>query len=74
MKTYQDTMKKEGVSGRMDLEKQFHTLGKMEARVPEVKGQIQAQEKGLDLFGTIRRALNRQEGTCRENENDSNDI
>ncbi|MEK4014036.1 hypothetical protein ABEI56_25530 [Peribacillus castrilensis] len=42
---YQDSMKKEGVSGRMDLEKQFHTLGEMEARVPEFKGQIQSQEK-----------------------------
>ncbi|MFK9115682.1 hypothetical protein ACJEBK_02185 [Peribacillus frigoritolerans] len=42
---YQDSMKKEGISGRMDLEKQFHTLGEMEARVPEFKGQIQSQEK-----------------------------
>ncbi|MFJ8071480.1 hypothetical protein ACIQZD_21415 [Peribacillus sp. NPDC096447] len=50
---YQDMMKKEGVSGRMDLEKQFHTLGKMEARVPAFKDQILAQAKGLALFGAI---------------------
>ncbi|WP_081092367.1 MobQ family relaxase, partial [Peribacillus simplex] len=43
----QGLMEKEGVSERKDLEKQLHTLGKMEARVPEFKGQIQAQEKGL---------------------------
>ncbi|MEK4014033.1 hypothetical protein ABEI56_25510 [Peribacillus castrilensis] len=51
--TYQDSMEKEGVSGRVDLEKQLYTLGKMEARVPAFKGQIQAQEKGIDLFGSI---------------------
>ncbi|WP_185113061.1 hypothetical protein, partial [Peribacillus simplex] len=38
---------------RKDLEKQLHTLGKMEARVPEFKGQIQAQEKGLGLLEGI---------------------
>ncbi|MBT2719015.1 MobQ family relaxase [Bacillus sp. ISL-57] len=49
----QDSMKKEGVSGRKDLEKQFHTLGKMEARVPAFKDQIQSQEKGLGLLEGI---------------------
>lgn len=43
----QDSMKKEGVSGRKDLEKQFHTLGGMKARVPAFKDQIHSQEKGL---------------------------
>ncbi|MDP1420384.1 hypothetical protein Q8G35_18840 [Peribacillus simplex] len=50
-------MKKEGVSGRKDLEKQFHTLGKMETRVPAFKDQIQSQEKGLDLLGAIMKCV-----------------
>ncbi|MBT2602040.1 MobA/MobL family protein [Bacillus sp. ISL-53] len=53
----QDSMKKEGVSGRRDLEKQFHTLGKMEARVPAFKNQIQSQEKGLNLLGAIMKGV-----------------
>ncbi|MBT2602020.1 MobA/MobL family protein [Bacillus sp. ISL-53] len=53
----QDSMKKEGVSGRMDLEKQLHTLGEMEARVPAFKDQIQSQEKGIDLLGTIMKGV-----------------
>ncbi|MEK4536653.1 MobQ family relaxase [Peribacillus sp. FSL K6-1552] len=55
--SYQDSMKKEGISGRVDLEKQFHTLVKMEARVPALKGQIQSQEKGLDLLGAIMKGV-----------------
>lgn len=42
---YQDSMKKEGISRRTDFEKQFNTLGKMEARVPEFNNQIQIPRK-----------------------------
>lgn len=55
--TYQDSMKKEGVSGRKDLEKQFHNLGKMEAGVPAFKDQIQSQEKGIDLLDAIMKGV-----------------
>lgn len=53
----QDAMKKAGVSGRKDLEKQRYTLGKMEARVPAFKGQIQSQEKSLGLLGAIMKGV-----------------
>ncbi|MGE7880305.1 MobQ family relaxase [Peribacillus muralis] len=53
----QDSMKKEGVSGRRDLERQFHTLGEMEDRVPAFKEQIQAQEKGLGLLESIMKGI-----------------
>ncbi|WP_336866964.1 MobQ family relaxase [Peribacillus frigoritolerans] len=55
--TYQASMRKEGVSGRRELEKQFNTLGKMEDRVPVFKGQIQSQEKGLDLLDAIMKGV-----------------
>ena len=55
--TYQDSMKKEGVSGRKDLEKQFHNLGKVEAGVPAFKDQIQSQEKGIDLLDAIMKGV-----------------
>lgn len=50
---YHDYMKKEGISGRIDLEKQTDILSKMEAKVPEFKGQIQSQEKGMGLLNAI---------------------
>ncbi|MFJ7640720.1 MobQ family relaxase [Peribacillus sp. NPDC097225] len=53
----QEAMKKEGVSGRKDLEKQRNTLGKMEARVPAFKDQIQSQEKSLGLLGAIMKGV-----------------
>ncbi|MGY3316862.1 hypothetical protein ACV242_005484, partial [Peribacillus simplex] len=55
--SFQDSMKKEGVSGRKDLEKQLLTLGKMEDRVPAFIDQIQSQEKGLNLLGAIMKGV-----------------
>ncbi|TVZ76107.1 hypothetical protein FB379_14115 [Aeribacillus composti] len=45
---YKFYMENEGVSGRTDFEKQVDQLGKMEARVPEFKGQFESFEKWVD--------------------------
>jgi len=54
---YQYYMEKEGVSGRVDFEKQVDQLGKMEARVPEWKSQIESLEKGLGLLNAVLKGL-----------------
>lgn len=45
----QGFLKKEGVSGSAD----FYTVGKMEAKLPQVERQIKAQESGLGLLEGI---------------------
>ncbi|WP_243291894.1 hypothetical protein [Bacillus sp. FJAT-47783] len=50
-------MEKEGVSGRVDFEKQVDQLDKMEARVPEWKSQIESLEKGLGLLDAVLKGL-----------------
>ncbi|MGG4264380.1 MobQ family relaxase [Peribacillus simplex] len=54
---YKILIKKEGISGRKDLKKQWNTLGEMEARVPAFKDQIQSQEKGLSLLEGIMKGI-----------------
>jgi len=55
--SYKSYMKKEGISGRVDFEKQTNILGKMEAKVPEFKGQIESQEKGLGLLDAVMKGI-----------------
>jgi hypothetical protein len=55
--SYTNYMQKEGITERADFEKQVDTLGKMEARVPEFKGQIQSQEKGLGLLDVVMKGI-----------------
>lgn len=55
--SYQSYMKKEGISGRVDFEKQVVTFGKMEAKVPEFKEQIQSHERGLGLLEAVMQGL-----------------
>jgi MobA/MobL family len=50
---YHDLMKKEGVSGRTDFEKQTGILGRLEAQTPQIKDQVQAQEKGLGILEAV---------------------
>lgn len=54
---YRDLMKKEGISGRVDFEKQTDILGKMENKVPNFKGQIQSQHKGVDVLDAIMKGI-----------------
>lgn len=54
---YKFYMENEGVSGRTDFEKQVDQLGKMEARVPEFKGQIESFEKGLGLSDAVLKGI-----------------
>lgn len=55
--SYKNYMQKEGITGRADFEKQVDHLGKMEVRVPEYKGQIQSQEKGLGLLDAVMKGI-----------------
>lgn len=48
-----DYMLKEGVSGRVDFDKQVEIFSKIEANVPEFKGKIHSQETGLGLLDVI---------------------
>jgi hypothetical protein len=50
-------MQKEGITGRADFKKQVDQLSKIETRVPEFKGQIQSQEKGLGLLDAIMKGI-----------------
>ena len=50
---YHDLMKKEGVSGRDDFEKQTGILGRLEAQVPQIKEQIQAQQAGIGILEAV---------------------
>ena len=55
--SYQFYMKKEGITGRADYEKQVNTLDKVEAEIPEFKSQIQSQQTGLNVFDTIAKGI-----------------
>jgi hypothetical protein len=55
--SYQDLIKKEEVSGRTDFKNQIDALGKMEARIPEFKGQIQSQEKGMGILDAVMKGI-----------------
>ncbi|EWG08401.1 MobQ family relaxase [Cytobacillus firmus] len=54
---YQDLMKKEGITGRPDFEKQVNILDKMESKVPEFKGAIQSQERGTGLLDAVMKGV-----------------
>lgn len=54
---YENYMQMEGISGRADFEKQKDTLGEMEAKIPEFKGGIQSQEKGLGLLEAVMKGI-----------------
>ena len=54
---YYDLMKSQGITGKTDLKKQKVHLSKMEERIPEIKGQIQSQEKAMSIFETIIQSL-----------------
>ncbi|MEG6588677.1 MobQ family relaxase [Paenibacillus barengoltzii] len=55
--SYKNYMQKEGITGRADFKKQVDQLSKIETRVPEFKGQIQSQEKGLGLLDAIMKGI-----------------
>ena len=55
--SYKSYMEKEGVTGRADFERQTGILGKMETKVPEFKGQIESQEKGLGLLDAVMKGI-----------------
>ena len=50
---YHDLMKKEGVSGRQDFEKQTGILGRLESQVPEIKEKIQIQQAGIGILEAV---------------------
>ena len=50
---YHDLMKKEGVSGRDDFEKQTGILGGLEAQAPQIKEQVQAQQAGIGILEAV---------------------
>ena len=50
---YHDLMKKEGVSGRADFEKQAGILGRLEAQAPQIKEQVQAQQAGIGILEAV---------------------
>ena len=50
---YHDLMKKEGVSGRGDFEKQAGILGGLEAQAPQIKEQVQAQQAGIGILEAV---------------------
>ena len=50
---YYDLMKKEGVSGKDELQAQIETLGRSEAHIPNIERQIQSQHHGLGLLESI---------------------
>ncbi len=56
-KNTKDLMEKEGITGRIDFEKQIDNLSKSEAEVPEFKAQIQTLEKNLGIFDAIMKGL-----------------
>jgi hypothetical protein len=46
-------MKKEGVSGRADFEKQAGILGGLEAQAPQIKEKVQAQQAGIGILEAV---------------------
>lgn len=50
---YHELMKKEGVSGRADFEKQAGILGRLEAQASQIKEQVQAQQAGIGILEAV---------------------
>ncbi|MEK5105102.1 MobQ family relaxase [Cytobacillus sp. FSL M8-0252] len=51
--TYKNYMKKEGISGRADFEKQVKAFNEIETKIPEYQTQIQSLEKGFGLLNAV---------------------
>lgn len=50
---YQNELKKQGVSGKDDWNKQAQSLTKLETKVPFIQSQIQPLRRGLNLFDAM---------------------
>lgn len=51
--SFKERLNKEGVSGREDFKKQLKQADKMKDRIPEFKGAIKSEGKGLGLLSTV---------------------
>lgn len=51
--TYENYMKKEGISGRVDFEKQVKAFNEIETKISEYQTQIQSLEKGFRLLNAV---------------------
>lgn len=56
---YHELMKREGISGRTDYEKQTDLSSKMETRIPEFHNQIQSFQKGLGILDAVLKGIER---------------
>lgn len=54
---YHESMKREGISGREDYEKQTDLSSKMETRIPDFHHQIQSFQKGLGILEAVMKGI-----------------
>lgn len=54
---YHELMKREGITGKEDYEKQSDLSSKMETRIPEFNNQIQSFQKGLGILDAVLKGI-----------------